>query len=106
MAEAFAPTLQSLVGDDAQPDGVHGLPVEATRRRGLAAHVERNACPAGLDGGDLHGIRSRSRRVQRSRLVRARSITSLHWPFNTAFIAHRLNPTPYPAIAQIDLTSM
>ena len=58
VAEGFAPTFQSLVGDDAEPDRVHGLPVEAAHRRGLAAHVERDAGPVGLDGGDLHGAAS------------------------------------------------
>jgi hypothetical protein len=51
----LAPSLQSLIGDEPQPNRVHGLPVQPAHGGGLAAHVERNAGPVSLDGGDFHG---------------------------------------------------
>ena len=56
VAERLAPAFQALVGDDAQPDRVHRLPVQAADLCGLAAHVEWDARPVGLDRGDLHGV--------------------------------------------------
>jgi hypothetical protein len=66
MAERLAPALDPLVGDDAQPDGVHSTGVDAAQHGGLAAHVVGDLGPIGFDSGDFHGrVSSRVRSILR-----------------------------------------
>src|ERR1700722_454098 len=65
MAERLAPAFKSLIGDDAQPYGVHRLPIQPARCRGFAAHIKWDARPACLDRRDLHRRSPVSHRASR-----------------------------------------
>ena len=49
------PALDPLVGDDADPEGMHVLPADAAGRYRLGTHVEGDGGEAGFDGGYFHG---------------------------------------------------
>ena len=64
VTKGLTPAFNPLVRYNAQPDGVHGLPVQAAHHGGFAPHIEWGPGPVGFNSGYFHGAFPICRRLK------------------------------------------